>query len=58
MMKKIGGGRRATLAGGGILLAFILLSLPTAARQTSPGAGPVIVQETVKGNIEFETYPE
>ena len=58
MMKKIGGGRRATLAGGGILLAFILLSLPTAARQMSPGAGPVIVLETVKGNIEFETYPE
>src|SRR3954466_3540338 len=28
------------------------------ARQTSPGAGPVIVLETVKGNIEFETYPE
>ena len=26
--------------------------------QTSPGAGPVIVLETAKGNIEFETYPE
>ena len=26
--------------------------------QTSPGAGPVIVLETVKGTIEFETYPE
>lgn len=58
MTSKMGGGRRATLAGGGILVAFILLSLPTAARQTSPGAGPVIVLETVKGNIEFETYPE
>jgi peptidyl-prolyl cis-trans isomerase B (cyclophilin B) len=58
MTNKIGGGRRATLAGGGILVACILLSLPTAARQTSPGAGPVIVLETVKGNIEFETYPE
>jgi cyclophilin family peptidyl-prolyl cis-trans isomerase len=58
MIEKMGGGRRATLAGGGILVAFILLSLPTAARQTSPGAGPVIVLETVKGNIEFETYPE
>ena len=23
----------------------------------SPGAGPVIVMETVKGTIEFETYP-
>jgi cyclophilin family peptidyl-prolyl cis-trans isomerase len=58
MINKSGGGRRATLAGGGVLVAFILLSLPTAARQTSPGAGPVIVLETVKGNIEFETYPE
>jgi cyclophilin family peptidyl-prolyl cis-trans isomerase len=28
------------------------------ARQTSPGAGQVIVLETAKGNIEFETYPE
>src|SRR4026207_1380575 len=26
--------------------------------QTSPGAGPVIVLETEKGVIEFETYPE
>jgi peptidyl-prolyl cis-trans isomerase B (cyclophilin B) len=26
--------------------------------QTSPGAGPVIVLETAKGNIEFETYPD
>src|SRR6188768_2685721 len=26
--------------------------------QTSPGAGPVVVLETVKGTIEFETYPE
>jgi cyclophilin family peptidyl-prolyl cis-trans isomerase len=26
--------------------------------QTSPGAGAVIVLETAKGTIEFETYPE
>jgi peptidyl-prolyl cis-trans isomerase B (cyclophilin B) len=26
--------------------------------QTSPGAGPVVVLETVKGTIEFETYPD
>jgi cyclophilin family peptidyl-prolyl cis-trans isomerase len=26
--------------------------------QTSPGAGPVIVLETAKGTIEFETYPD
>jgi cyclophilin family peptidyl-prolyl cis-trans isomerase len=29
-----------------------------AAEQKSPGAGPVIVLETVKGTIEVETYPE
>lgn len=27
------------------------------AQQTSPGAGPIIVLETVKGVIEIETYP-
>jgi peptidyl-prolyl cis-trans isomerase B (cyclophilin B) len=26
--------------------------------QKSPGAGPIVVLETVKGTIEFETYPE
>jgi cyclophilin family peptidyl-prolyl cis-trans isomerase len=30
----------------------------SAAQQKSPGAGPVIVLETVKGTIEFETYPD
>jgi cyclophilin family peptidyl-prolyl cis-trans isomerase len=29
-----------------------------AAQQKSPGAGPIVVLETVKGTIEFETYPE
>jgi peptidyl-prolyl cis-trans isomerase B (cyclophilin B) len=58
MSTLMGHGHRATLVGGAVLAAFILLSLPTAARQTSPGAGPVIVLETVKGNIELETYPE
>ena len=28
------------------------------AQQKSPGAGPVVVLETVKGTIEFETYPD
>ncbi|MDQ3212791.1 MAG: peptidylprolyl isomerase [Acidobacteriota bacterium] len=51
-------GLGATLTAGAALVAFILVSLPIAARQTSPGAGPVIVLETVKGNIEIETYPE
>lgn len=27
-------------------------------RQTSPGAGPVVVLETARGAIEFETYPD
>ena len=31
---------------------------PASAQKTSPGAGPVIVLETSKGIIEFETYPE
>jgi cyclophilin family peptidyl-prolyl cis-trans isomerase len=37
-----------------------MLLVPSAARteQTSPGAGPVIVLETVKGVIEIETYPD
>jgi peptidyl-prolyl cis-trans isomerase B (cyclophilin B) len=30
---------------------------PAQAPATSPGAGPVIVVETVKGTFEFETYP-
>lgn len=41
------------------ILCVITLSLVgAAAQQKSPGAGPVIVLETVKGTIEFETYPE
>jgi peptidyl-prolyl cis-trans isomerase B (cyclophilin B) len=30
---------------------------PAAAAKPTPGAGPVIVVETVKGTFEFETYP-
>ena len=30
---------------------------PSTPSPTSPGAGPVIVVETVKGTFEFETYP-
>jgi cyclophilin family peptidyl-prolyl cis-trans isomerase len=43
--------------------AMAVLSVPFAAAAqnapaaTSPGAGPVIVVETVKGTFEFETYP-
>jgi peptidyl-prolyl cis-trans isomerase B (cyclophilin B) len=42
-------------------VAFFLATLAlitVAAQQKSPGAGPIIVLETVKGTIEFETYPE
>ena len=31
---------------------------PRPRAQKSPGAGPVVVLETAKGTIEFETYPE
>jgi len=41
------------------MLLFVALALPPAGAQTkSPGAGPIIVLETVKGTIEIETYPE
>ena len=40
------------------LCALLGMAVMLPARQTSPGAGPVIVLETVKGTIELETYPE
>jgi peptidyl-prolyl cis-trans isomerase B (cyclophilin B) len=30
----------------------------SAAQEKSPGAGPIVVLETARGTIEFETYPE
>jgi peptidyl-prolyl cis-trans isomerase B (cyclophilin B) len=50
--------RFASLAAA--VAAAVLLSSPFLlnAQQKSPAAGPVIVLETVKGVIEFETYPE
>src|SRR5918999_4089098 len=46
---------RLTLAA----LVSVLIAAPAAAQSgiTSPGAGPVVVLETTKGTIEFETYP-
>jgi cyclophilin family peptidyl-prolyl cis-trans isomerase len=42
-----------------VLFGLMVVALTSvAAQQKSPGAGPVIVLETVKGTIEFETYPE
>ena len=38
--------------------ALLVASATPAAQTKSPGSGPVIVLETVKGTIEFETYPE
>jgi cyclophilin family peptidyl-prolyl cis-trans isomerase len=39
-----------------LILAFWIA--PAAAQVKSPGAGPIVVLETSKGVIEFETYPE
>ena len=39
-------------------LLVVALGAVAASQPTSPGAGPVIVLETDKGVIEFETYPE
>ncbi len=48
-----------TLAIASVLLVSVLgLTLVAHEQQKSPGAGAVIVLETVKGTIEFETYPE
>jgi cyclophilin family peptidyl-prolyl cis-trans isomerase len=43
-----------------VAVALVAIGLAGAVppKQTSPGAGPVIVLDTVKGTIEFETYPE
>jgi cyclophilin family peptidyl-prolyl cis-trans isomerase len=40
------------------VLVATALPLHGVAQQKSPGAGPVLVLETVKGTIEIETYPE
>jgi peptidyl-prolyl cis-trans isomerase B (cyclophilin B) len=42
-----------------VVLACAVMVAPTGAQagKTSPGAGPVVVLETTKGTIEFETYP-
>ena len=41
-----------------LLGAAVSAGVALSAQQKSPGAGAVIVLETVKGTIEFETYPE
>jgi cyclophilin family peptidyl-prolyl cis-trans isomerase len=34
------------------------LTLSVYGQEKSPGAGPIVVLETARGTIEFETYPE
>src|SRR3954465_1938275 len=46
------------IAAIGFAATVIALTTVAGARQKSPGAGPVLVLETVKGTIEIETYPE
>jgi peptidyl-prolyl cis-trans isomerase B (cyclophilin B) len=41
-----------------LLTASVSFGVLVSAQQKSPGAGPIVVLETVKGTIEFETYPE
>ncbi|HTM26854.1 MAG TPA: peptidylprolyl isomerase [Vicinamibacterales bacterium] len=41
-----------------VIVALGLHTAHAAAQQKSPGAGPIVVLETAKGTIEFETYPE
>jgi cyclophilin family peptidyl-prolyl cis-trans isomerase len=43
---------------GALVIAAAVIQAAPEAQQKSPGAGPVIVLETVKGTIEFETYPD
>jgi len=50
----------ALICVGLVVATFGAQQAPAAAGQpapTSPGAGPVIVVETLKGIFEFETYP-
>ena len=41
-----------------VLSAITLSSAGPIEAQKSPGAGPIVVLETEKGVVEFETYPE
>jgi len=47
-------------AAGLLFASALVIAWPSVplAQQKSPGAGPVIVLETDKGVIEFETYPD
>ena len=49
---------RKRLAAVVFAVTVVALTAVAGAQQKSPGAGPIIVLETAKGTIEFETYPE
>lgn len=53
--RETGNGKRALAL---FACAVLLLLAPLFAQQKSPGAGRVVVLETARGTIEFETYPE
>lgn len=50
--------RHVSLIVAAAIAGAALVSPRPRAEQATPGAGPVVVLETVKGTIEFETYPE
>jgi peptidyl-prolyl cis-trans isomerase B (cyclophilin B) len=41
-----------------VVALIVVLTLVASAQEKSPGAGPIIVLDTARGSIEFETYPE
>jgi peptidyl-prolyl cis-trans isomerase B (cyclophilin B) len=41
-----------------VVIGAFLVVATASGQQKSPGAGPVVVLETAKGTIEFETYPD
>jgi cyclophilin family peptidyl-prolyl cis-trans isomerase len=43
---------------GALVVSAVLLGAAPLPAQKSPGGGPVIVLDTAKGVVEFETYPE
>src|ERR671922_2779953 len=46
---------KAAFVVAALVISSTLIAPP---QDKSPGAGPVVVLETARGNIEFETYPE
>ena len=50
--------RPYTISACVLIVAALAAGLPAGAQQKSPGAGPIVVLETARGTIEFETYPE